>query len=49
LKVEIVGSSKREIVDIGCWQYIYIPMTDDEKKKFAPDNVDACWRIRIDE
>jgi hypothetical protein len=49
VNADIVGSKKRETVNIADWIYIYIPMTAQEKKQFAPDVCDPCWRIAVRE
>ena len=48
LKTVIVSSNNRQILDLKDFIYIYIPMSDEEKRQFAPDNIDACWRIKVE-
>ena len=48
MKVEIVSSSEREILDLTDFVYVYIPMSDEEKDHFSPWGINPCWRIRKD-
>ena len=46
-EVEIVTCGKRTVVKIVDFEYVYIPMTKQEAKKYAPDVLRPCWRIKI--
>jgi len=47
METEIVGTSKRQILELSEFTYVYIPMTKEESDRFAPNIVNPCWRIRI--
>lgn len=48
-KVEIVGNKKRQILDMGEYIYLYVPMTAEERRMFAPEpeRLCPCWRFEI--
>jgi len=46
-QLSVVSSGKREILDCGSFYYIWIPMTPEEQAMFAPDMVNAAWRIKV--
>jgi hypothetical protein len=48
MNVEIVSSIRRKIIEIPGVVYVYIPLTEGEKKRFAPNIINPCWRIRLD-
>jgi hypothetical protein len=51
ITVDIVSFKDRKIIPIHGkegWDYVYIPMTEEEKQKYMGDKIkDPCWRIGI--
>ena len=47
-KTYIVSNSRAQIVDMGDWQYIYIPMSGEEQAILKPNITNPCWRIRVE-
>jgi len=46
--IEIVSNSKRQIIPISLdWDYVYIPLTVEEKKRYSSATINPCWRIGI--
>ena len=45
-EVTIVSNSTKTILDMGDFNYIYIPLTPDEIKATNVTIMDACWRIK---
>lgn len=49
MNAEIVSGKNREIIKIANWFYIYVPLNAKEKKQFAKDVINPCWRMAIRE
>jgi hypothetical protein len=50
MTIDIVSFKDRKIIPIhnSGWDYVYIPMTEVEKKKYMGNKIkDPCWRIGI--
>jgi len=48
METVIVTNSMRQRVDISdTTTYVYIPLTDEEAKIFAPKIRNPCWRITV--
>jgi hypothetical protein len=45
---KIVSNSKRTIVEFDGFDFIYIPMTEEEKVEYAPTLLNACWRLTVE-
>lgn len=45
--VEIVSNSERQIDKYEEFSYVYIPLSEKEKEVFAPNTLNACWRIKV--
>lgn len=53
VEVEVVSSGKREVIDMGDFNFIYIPMNQDEVGLFYKENPEykymfnLCFRLKI--
>ena len=49
MNVELVGNTRRTIVDLGDRLYFYVPLEDLEKEVLGKDpSLPWAWRIQID-
>jgi hypothetical protein len=46
--IQIVSSPDRQILNLKSWDYVYIPMTENERGRYAASITNACWRIKVD-
>jgi hypothetical protein len=44
----IVSNRDRETLDMGEFYFLYIPLTDRERKRLSPETINACLRVRIE-
>jgi hypothetical protein len=47
MNTEIVSNSKQQIVDMGSFSLVYIPLSGEERAIFNPSIVNPCWRIEV--
>ena len=47
--VEIVTCPGRKILSLGDVEFVYIPLSPEEREKYAPQIEDPCWRIQVHE
>ena len=48
--VHICSNSEREIIQLQKHEeYVYIPMSENERMRYAPLLLNACWRFSVEE